>query len=49
MMATYGAPYAAIYSHGGVYAHPAIPIVSLHFFNNLVVDIIQGVLQCFLT
>ncbi|KAL3572086.1 hypothetical protein D5086_025990 [Populus alba] len=29
MMATYGAPYAAIYSHGGVYAHPAaVPIGS---------------------
>ncbi|KAJ6344043.1 hypothetical protein OIU76_005722 [Salix suchowensis] len=28
MMAPYGAPYAAIYSHGGVYAHPAVPIGS---------------------
>nr|XP_034904858.1 G-box-binding factor 3-like isoform X10 [Populus alba] len=29
MMATYGAPYAAIYSHGGVYAHPAaVPIAN---------------------
>ncbi|KAI4328870.1 hypothetical protein L6164_021192 [Bauhinia variegata] len=26
MMPPYGAPYAAIYSHGGVYAHPAVPI-----------------------
>ncbi|XP_065860260.1 common plant regulatory factor 1-like isoform X2 [Euphorbia lathyris] len=26
MMAPYGAPYAAVYSHGGVYAHPAVPI-----------------------
>lgn len=29
MMPPYGAPYATIYSHGGVYAHPAVPIVSL--------------------
>ncbi|KAG8486272.1 hypothetical protein CXB51_019700 [Gossypium anomalum] len=26
MMPPYGAPYATIYSHGGVYAHPAVPI-----------------------
>ncbi|XP_030547999.1 common plant regulatory factor 1 isoform X3 [Rhodamnia argentea] len=26
MMPPYGPPYAAIYSHGGVYGHPAIPI-----------------------
>ncbi|KAF8026952.1 hypothetical protein BT93_E0011 [Corymbia citriodora subsp. variegata] len=26
MMPPYGAPYAAIYSHGGVYGHPAIPL-----------------------
>ncbi|XP_054784102.1 G-box-binding factor 3 isoform X2 [Prosopis cineraria] len=26
MMPPYGAPYAAIYSHGGVYPHPAVPI-----------------------
>ncbi|KAB2070136.1 hypothetical protein ES319_A08G136800v1 [Gossypium barbadense] len=28
MMPPYGAPYAAIYSHGGVYAHPAVPITA---------------------
>ncbi|GKU87993.1 hypothetical protein SLEP1_g2311 [Rubroshorea leprosula] len=28
MMPPYGAPYAAIYSHGGVYAHPAVPLGS---------------------
>lgn len=32
MMPPYGAPYAAIYAHGGVYAHPGVPIVSMHFF-----------------
>lgn len=26
MMPPYGPPYAAIYAHGGVYAHPAVPI-----------------------
>ncbi|KAG6667005.1 hypothetical protein CIPAW_01G071000, partial [Carya illinoinensis] len=26
MMPPYGAPYAAIYPHGGVYAHPAVPL-----------------------
>ncbi|KAK7338010.1 hypothetical protein VNO77_18605 [Canavalia gladiata] len=26
MMPPYGPPYAAIYSHGGVYTHPAVPI-----------------------
>ncbi|KAF7826136.1 common plant regulatory factor 1 [Senna tora] len=26
MMPPYGAPYAAIYPHGGVYPHPAVPI-----------------------
>lgn len=32
MVPPYGAPYAAIYAPGGVYAHPAIPLVrvSLH-------------------
>ncbi|GKU87995.1 hypothetical protein SLEP1_g2311 [Rubroshorea leprosula] len=30
MMPPYGAPYAAIYSHGGVYAHPAVPLVIIH-------------------
>lgn len=37
MMSPYGAPYAAIYSPGGVYAHPAFPLVSFSFlytFNN---------------
>ncbi|KAJ0053369.1 hypothetical protein Pint_00531 [Pistacia integerrima] len=28
MMPPYGAPYAAIYSPGGVYAHPAVPLTS---------------------
>ncbi|GMH00447.1 hypothetical protein Nepgr_002286 [Nepenthes gracilis] len=28
MMPPYGAPYAAIYSHGGVYVHPAVPLGS---------------------
>lgn len=28
MMPPYGTPYAAVYSHGGVYAHPAVPIGS---------------------
>ncbi|XP_077251239.1 common plant regulatory factor 1-like isoform X5 [Tasmannia lanceolata] len=28
LMPPYGNPYAAIYSHGGVYAHPSMPIVS---------------------
>ena len=39
MMPPYGAPYAAIYAHGGVYAHPGVPFVSplsfsfgLHYF-----------------
>ncbi|KAA3475219.1 Common plant regulatory factor 1 [Gossypium australe] len=27
MMPPYGAPYATIYSHGGVYAHPAVSLV----------------------
>ncbi|XWS76925.1 hypothetical protein CRYUN_Cryun01aG0219100 [Craigia yunnanensis] len=26
MMSPYGAPYATIYPHGGVYAHPAVPL-----------------------
>jgi plant G-box-binding factor len=29
MMPPYGHPYAAMYPHGGVYTHPAVPIVSL--------------------
>lgn len=29
MVPPYGTPYAAIYAHGGVYAHPGVPIVSL--------------------
>ncbi|XP_059312532.1 transcriptional activator TAF-1-like isoform X2 [Lycium ferocissimum] len=28
MVPPYGAPYAAIYAHGGVYAHPGVPIGS---------------------
>ncbi|XP_024019007.1 common plant regulatory factor 1 [Morus notabilis] len=28
MMPPYGAPYAAIYSHGSVYAHPAVPVAA---------------------
>ncbi|KAL3517247.1 hypothetical protein ACH5RR_024149 [Cinchona calisaya] len=28
MMSPYGTPYAAIYPHGGVYAHPGIPLSS---------------------
>ncbi|XWS35858.1 hypothetical protein CRYUN_Cryun20dG0032800 [Craigia yunnanensis] len=28
MMLPYGAPYATIYSHGGVYAHPAVPLAA---------------------
>ncbi|GAB4844555.1 Common plant regulatory factor, variant 2 [Ancistrocladus abbreviatus] len=28
MMPPYGAPYAAIYPHGGVYAHPAVPLAT---------------------
>uniref|UniRef100_A0A5B7C036 Putative common plant regulatory factor 1 n=2 Tax=Davidia involucrata TaxID=16924 RepID=A0A5B7C036_DAVIN len=28
MMPPYGAPYAAIYAHGGVYAHPGVPLGS---------------------
>ncbi|NP_001412873.1 transcriptional activator TAF-1 [Nicotiana tabacum] len=28
MIPPYGAPYAAIYAHGGVYAHPGVPIGS---------------------
>ncbi|KAF5744404.1 common plant regulatory factor 1-like isoform X2 [Tripterygium wilfordii] len=28
MMPTYGGPYAAIYSPGGVYAHPAVPLAT---------------------
>ena len=28
MIPPYGTPYAAIYSHGGVYAHPAVSVVS---------------------
>lgn len=28
MMPPYGAPYAAIYPHGGIYAHPSIAMVS---------------------
>ncbi|GMI85878.1 G-box binding factor 3 [Hibiscus trionum] len=28
MMPPYGAPYAAIYPHGGVYAHPAVPLTA---------------------
>lgn len=28
LMPPYGVPYATIYSHGGVYAHPAVPFVS---------------------
>ena len=33
MMPPYGAPYAAIYPHGGVYAHPGVPLVSIHSFS----------------
>ncbi|XP_010544786.1 PREDICTED: G-box-binding factor 3 isoform X2 [Tarenaya hassleriana] len=29
MMSPYGASYAALYSHGGVYAHPGVPMGSL--------------------
>ena len=29
MIPPYGAPYAAFYAHGGVYAHPGVPMVSL--------------------
>ncbi|KAE8693859.1 G-box-binding factor 3 [Hibiscus syriacus] len=28
MMLPYGAPYATIYPHGGVYAHPAVPLAA---------------------
>ncbi|KAL3622198.1 Disordered region downstream of MFMR [Castilleja foliolosa] len=28
MMPPYGAPYAAFYAHGGVYAHPGVPLAS---------------------
>ncbi|OVA01899.1 Basic-leucine zipper domain [Macleaya cordata] len=28
MMPPYGAPYAAIYAHGGVYSHPSVPLGS---------------------
>ncbi|XP_040936910.1 common plant regulatory factor 1 isoform X6 [Gossypium hirsutum] len=28
MMPPYGAPYATIYSHGGVFAHPAVPLAA---------------------
>ncbi|XP_057495209.1 common plant regulatory factor 1-like isoform X1 [Actinidia eriantha] len=28
MMPPYGAPYAAIYAHGGVYAHPGVPFAT---------------------
>ncbi|CAA0816604.1 G-box-binding factor 3 [Striga hermonthica] len=28
MMPPYGAPYAAFYAHGGVYAHPGVPMAS---------------------
>ncbi|XVF80173.1 hypothetical protein PTKIN_Ptkin15bG0049700 [Pterospermum kingtungense] len=28
MMQPYGAPYATIYSYGGVYAHPAVPVAA---------------------
>ena len=28
MMPPYVAPYAAIYAHGGVYAHPGVTVVS---------------------
>ncbi|KAL6986721.1 Common plant regulatory factor [Sarracenia purpurea var. burkii] len=28
MMPPYGAPYAAIYAHGGVYAHPGVPLAA---------------------
>ncbi|KAE8726821.1 G-box-binding factor 3 [Hibiscus syriacus] len=28
MMPPYGAPYATIYPHGGVYAHPAVPLTA---------------------
>lgn len=28
VMPPYGVPYAALYAHGGVYAHPGVPIVS---------------------
>ena len=33
MMHPYGPPYAPFYSHGGVYSHPAVAIVSLHSRN----------------
>ncbi|XVE77230.1 hypothetical protein DITRI_Ditri13aG0045400 [Diplodiscus trichospermus] len=29
MMPPYGGPYAAIYPHGGVYAHPAVPLAAV--------------------
>lgn len=32
MMPPYGAPYAAIYAHGGVYAHPGVPLVSVYLW-----------------
>lgn len=32
MIPPYGAPYAAVYAHGGVYAPPGVPVVSVHLF-----------------
>lgn len=37
MIPPYGAPYAAIYAHGGVYAHPGVPIVSLHSQSSILI------------
>ena len=54
MMPPYGPPYAAIYSHGGVYAHPAVPIVSLLscnlflWFLSLFFPFFTGTYLCFL-
>lgn len=41
MIPPYGAPYAAFYAHGGVYAHPGVPLVSdTHIWLKLVFIII---------
>lgn len=44
----YGVPYTAIYSHEGVHAHPAVPLVSLPFIRIVVFYLQLFVFQLFL-
>lgn len=48
MMPPYGPPYAAFYAHGGVYAHPGVPLVSQLSLYLSVSEWNGLILQCFI-